>query len=87
VERALLPPPEPGRDYYRGFRFQIAAFDMPLVDGGAVDWSSRLLGNAKERLLISGIGSERVCALRRRLRGGPLTPAAPAAALLPTTRA
>lgn len=70
VDGVLLPPPEPDRDYYRGFRFQIAADGMQLVDGGAVDWSSRLLSNEKERLLISGIGSERICALRRRLRDG-----------------
>jgi hypothetical protein len=31
------------------------------VDGGAMDWTQRLLSNAKERLVISGIGSERLC--------------------------
>lgn len=35
---------------------------LELVDGGAVDWTQRLLSNAKERLIISGIGSERLCA-------------------------
>jgi hypothetical protein len=33
------------------------------VDGGAVDWTQRLLSNAKERLVISGIGSERLCGM------------------------
>jgi hypothetical protein len=66
VECRAGAPLEPGQDYYRGFRFRIEAGDLELVDGGAVDWSSQLLGNAKERLLISGIGSERVCVLRRR---------------------
>ena len=33
----------------------------PIVDGGFTDWTARLLGNKKERLLISGIGSEFVC--------------------------
>ena len=32
-----------------------------LADGGVVDWTQRLLSNAKERLVTSGIGSERVC--------------------------
>ena len=32
-----------------------------LVDGGSVDWTQEFLSNAKERLVISGIGSERLC--------------------------
>ena len=35
---------------------------LELVDGGAVNWTQKLLSNAKERLVISGIGSERLCA-------------------------
>jgi hypothetical protein len=31
-------------------------------DGGLVDWTQRLLGNRKERLMISGIGVDRVAA-------------------------
>ncbi|MFN8418836.1 MAG: hypothetical protein U0528_06290 [Anaerolineae bacterium] len=31
------------------------------ADGGAVDWTQKLLSNAKERCVIGGIGSERVC--------------------------
>ncbi len=27
----------------------------------SLDWTQKYLGNAKERLVISGIGSERVC--------------------------
>lgn len=54
-----------GRGYYTGLCFHIhaAAADGPmeLVDGGAVDWTQKLLSDAKERLVISGIGSERVC--------------------------
>jgi hypothetical protein len=34
---------------------------LELADGGAVDWTQKLLSDAKERLVISGIGSERVC--------------------------
>jgi len=57
-----------GRGYYRDVCFKIhaAAGEQPveLSDGGAVDWTQKLLSNAKERLFISGIGSERVCSLR-----------------------
>jgi hypothetical protein len=31
---------------------------MSLVDGGFTDWTRRLLSNAKERLLVSGMGIE-----------------------------
>jgi hypothetical protein len=37
--------------------------EQELVDGGDVDWTQKLLNNAKERLVISGCGSERVCEL------------------------
>jgi len=55
-----------GRGYYRDLCFHIHATApsgrrLELVDGGAVDWTQRLLSNAKERLIISGIGSERLC--------------------------
>ena len=33
--------------------------DYFLVDGGFTDWTQQLLSNRKERLLISGMGSER----------------------------
>lgn len=56
-----------GRGYYPGLCFHVYASQpagerLELVDGGAVDWTARLLENAKERLVISGIGSERLCA-------------------------
>lgn len=55
-----------GRGYYAGFCFHVyaaspAGRQLELADGGAVDWTRKLLGDAKERLVISGIGSERVC--------------------------
>ena len=55
---------ESGRGYYSGVRFQIYARDNAgtdhfLVDGGFTDWTQQLLNNRKERLLISGLGSER----------------------------
>lgn len=57
-----------GRGYYSDVCFKIHARDpkgewLELGDGGAVDWSQKLLSNAKERLVISGISSERICAL------------------------
>ena len=55
-----------GRGYYPDFCFNVRATDragraLTLVDGGSVDWTQRLLSNGKERLVTSGIGSERVC--------------------------
>ena len=55
-----------GRDYYRDICFSIDRADrsgvmVNLADGGSVAWAERLLSNGKERLVVSGIGSERVC--------------------------
>jgi hypothetical protein len=55
-----------GRGYYLDLCFHIHAATpsgrlLQLVDGGSVDWTQKLLSNSKERLVISGIGSERVC--------------------------
>lgn len=55
-----------GRGYYRDLCFHIHATTasrrkVELVDGGSVDWTRKLLSNEKERLVISGIGSERLC--------------------------
>jgi len=55
---------ESGQGYYSGVRFQIYARDKAgtdyfIVDGGFTDWTQQLLSNRKERLLISGMGSER----------------------------
>jgi hypothetical protein len=55
-----------GRGYYLDLCFHIhatAASDrrLELVDGGSVNWTQEFLSNAKERLIISGIGSDRLC--------------------------
>jgi hypothetical protein len=55
-----------GRGYYLDLCFHIHALApsgrwLQLVDGGSVDWTQKLLSSAKERLVISAIGSERVC--------------------------
>jgi len=55
-----------GRGYYSDLCFHIHATNtsgqqLELVDGGSVNWTQKFLSNAKERLIISGIGSERLC--------------------------
>ena len=55
---------ESRQGYYYGVRFQMYARDKGgtdyfIVDGGFTDWTQQLLSNRKERLLISGMGSER----------------------------
>jgi hypothetical protein len=56
-----------GRGYYRDLCFKVNALvdDGPaeIGDGGFTDWTATLLANAKERLLISGYGTERLAAL------------------------
>ncbi len=56
-----------GQRYYTGVRFGIYAQDPAgteyfLADGGFTDWTQQLLSDRKERLLISGLGSERFIA-------------------------
>ena len=68
---------ESGRDYYADLCFHVYAKDaegqwLEMADGGVVNWTQRLLNNAKERCVISGIGSERVCTRFSRHQG--LTP-------------
>jgi hypothetical protein len=60
-----------GRGYYDGACFEVRATtptgdDHNLGDGGFTTWSADLLSNAKERLLISGLGLERLCGLFHR---------------------
>jgi hypothetical protein len=57
-----------GRGYYTDLCFKLHARPpggdwLELGDGGGVDWTAKLLSNAKERLFISGLSSERICAL------------------------
>jgi hypothetical protein len=57
-------------DYYQWLRFGVLARDADgnehhLVDGGFTAWTQKLLSNNKERVCISGIGSQRVCLLFR----------------------
>ncbi len=59
---------ESGRGYYSGAAFRIAARDSAgteygIVDGGVTNWTQQLLSSRKERLLVSGVGSERLVAV------------------------
>ncbi|MGH2461937.1 MAG: hypothetical protein ACRDIY_24030 [Chloroflexota bacterium] len=54
-----------GRGYYETLCFKVYATDPrgvehELADGGFTDWTRTLLSDRKERLLISGIGTERI---------------------------
>lgn len=53
-----------GNAYYQGLQFTIRVTiggeTLQIGDGGFVDWSQRLLGNKKERMMISAIGMERL---------------------------
>lgn len=61
---------EQGRSYYSGLCLRIDAFNregmrLNLADGGFTTWTQRLLSNAKERLLVSGMGIELLVKLFR----------------------
>lgn len=60
-----------GGTYYDGPCFHIDLKHqnefVNVVDGGAVDWARKLLSNDKERLVISGVGSERLCFIKAHL--------------------
>ena len=46
--------------------FKIYGDEIELGDGGFTDWTQTLLGDTKECLLVSGIGTERAAAQRNR---------------------
>lgn len=58
-----------GLNYYSGLCFHLYALpegadQVFLADGGEVTWSQTLLSNRKERMLISGLGGDRVVGLQ-----------------------
>lgn len=68
AEVTEAPERESGRAYYRGLCFKVFAAragkePLEVADGGFVDWTAKLLGNRKERLLISGYGVDRLAIL------------------------
>jgi len=56
-----------GRGYYRDVCFKVNALvdgtATEIGDGGFTDWTAKLLGNGKERALISGHGLDRIAGL------------------------
>lgn len=57
-------------NYYKGVQFKIIieinGGQVEIADGGFVDWTQQLLGNKKERMLISGFGLSLLHVLRER---------------------
>ncbi|UVI29227.1 hypothetical protein [Paenibacillus spongiae] len=57
---------EPNKEnqYYKGLQFTLKTViegkEYYIGDGGFVDWTQKMLGNKKERLLISAIGLDRL---------------------------
>jgi hypothetical protein len=64
VEVSDDPERQRARDYYTGLCFTVhatlGAHEYEVSDGGFTDWTATLLGNRKERLLISGTGVDRL---------------------------
>ncbi len=67
AEIAADPDRTGGRGYYLDLCFKISvdgpAGAIEVGDGGFTDWTRRLTGNRKERLLISGLGIDRLTTL------------------------
>lgn len=51
-------------------RIQREAGVPELIDGGFTTWTQQVLSNIKERLLISGLGIERLCSQFRATPAG-----------------
>jgi len=56
-----------GRGYYRDVCFKVVAApgvgEVEIGDGGCTDWTARLTGDRKRRLLVTGLGVDRIAAL------------------------
>jgi hypothetical protein len=70
IEVVADPQRQSGRGYYRDLCFKInvqsAAQWQEIGDGGFTDWTALLTASGKERLLISGLGIDRLVALMPR---------------------
>jgi hypothetical protein len=58
-----VPERSKGSGYYAGTAIGIACGDDELGDGGFTRWTADLLGDAKERCLVSCISTERLAAI------------------------
>jgi hypothetical protein len=57
----LDPERRSGRGYYRDVCFKLYVGDgIEMGDGGATTWTRQLLSDAKERMVISGLGVDRL---------------------------
>jgi hypothetical protein len=60
------PDRQSGRGYYRDVCFKVVAHPGPdeieLGDGGCTDWAAQLTGDRKRRLLVAGLGVDRIAA-------------------------
>ncbi|MCK2219206.1 hypothetical protein MF672_036245 [Actinomadura sp. ATCC 31491] len=54
------PDRQSGRGYYTGLCFKVYARGVEVGDGGFTGWTAGLLGDRKERLLISALGLDRL---------------------------
>jgi histidyl-tRNA synthetase len=56
-----------GTGYYAGFCYKASTVRdgvrKEIADGGVLDWTQRLLGNRKERLVTSGLGIDDLATL------------------------
>jgi hypothetical protein len=88
VRVADAPERESGRAYYQFLCFKIfvkfpdSPGSLEISDGGFTDWTAQLLGNRKERLLISGHGLDRLAILASYTDKRPVPPG-PTASLAP----
>lgn len=61
--------PRKDNQYYKGLQFTIKTViedeEYYIGDGGFVDWTQKMLGTKKERLLISAIGLDRLLTTRQ----------------------
>ncbi len=60
VPIAEQPDREHGRGYYVEAAIRIAAGEDEIGDGGFTTWTAQLMGNAKERCLVSCVSTERL---------------------------
>jgi hypothetical protein len=62
IENQPILPSENSENYYQTVNFKIywrrENQEIDIADGGLVDWTQQLLSNQKERMLISGLGTE-----------------------------
>jgi hypothetical protein len=67
MEFGFDPGRQRGRTYYQGLGFELHGVTeqgaaLFLADGGVTDWTAQLMGDVKERTVVSGISGERIAA-------------------------